>query len=518
MTTPSGEGTDGGSSGAPPTPEAPAPEKSSGDTSAAAPESSSAPGKPAEDSADEAPAPESTSEPTPPSDAAGASGDTTANQDPPGDPAGDDAQERGPGGAEQPGQAAPADGSEEDVPGTTPGADMKEVNNEDTRPRPGDDDFIGPVAPEDQRNDSTAGSLQPLIEQLQGTKRDSEVAHSEGDRGSRDVVDSWLDPNQDPARDRTGRTLDETKGVGDSADALGQQVGRSQEQIDAALREIEKSDQDAGSVDLLRPLLGAGESEVVDQRTQDMAAAERERIANLTAEQIRNDPAWDQWEAPPADTVDVSGLITGSSTAAAAGADTVNGVRADLSKMAAPDLMARGDLLDARANIVDWMFDGRYDKWSQATKAEAAALLDAAAEHQSRAEIGKSLSHGLKVGGVVGAPFAVAGAVNDYYNGGESAPQAIVSNGVGLGTSVATGAAVGAAVGSFIPVPIVGTAVGAGVGALAGTVAGAFTSGMVDSFFENGFDVGRAAENGWTDIVSAGEALWGGAKWLTGNE
>jgi hypothetical protein len=63
--------------------------------------------------------------------------------------------------------------------------------------------------------------------------------------------------------------------------------------------------------------------------------------------------------------------------------------------------------------------------------------------------------------------------------------------------------ATGAVVGSFVPIPGVGTAAGAVIGAGVGI----FTSGAIDSLFENGPDVGAAAEAGWDAVADTGEAI-----------
>ncbi|AXB43217.1 hypothetical protein A4R43_12205 [Amycolatopsis albispora] len=378
------------------------------------------------------------------------------------EPAGDNAQENG--SPEQSGQEATTEGDEEKVPGTIPGADMEEVNDEDTRPRPGEEGFIGPVAPEDRQNGSSGGSLDSIIEQLQGTKRDSDHAHSEGDRGSRDVIDSWLDPNQDPARDRTGRTLDETRAVGDSADALGQQVGRTQEQIDAARREIEKSDQDAGSAGLLQSLLGSGESDVVDQRAQELAAAERERIAHQTADQIRNDPAWDQLETAPHRNPEV---LAGADILANAGAG-VDGAQLAQEAARKADWWS-GIAARAREYLPNSDVQRHVTLHGQVGRGESNAL------HFSN--VSKLANVASKFGGpVLGLPLAGQAIDNDIADG-ESVAQAYWSNGAGWGASALTGLAIGASVGG---------PVGAVLGAIGGAAAGAVTSGAIDNWFEHG--------------------------------
>ncbi|AXB43216.1 hypothetical protein A4R43_12200 [Amycolatopsis albispora] len=159
--------------------------------------------------------------------------------------------------------------------------------------------------------DGPAGILGGLADEWQRTSGDASSARDEGEGGARAAGESWQDDNQRPQQERTGRTLDETKGVEESARAMEDQVRRSGEQIDAALKAIEASDRDAGSVGLLEPLLGAGERDVVTSRTDAMAAEERERIETETAQRIRNDPGWEQIApaatapapppAPPAD-------------------------------------------------------------------------------------------------------------------------------------------------------------------------------------------------------------------------
>jgi hypothetical protein len=107
-------------------------------------------------------------------------------------------------------------------------------------------------------------------------------------------------------------------------------------------------------------------------------------------------------------------------------------------------------------------------------------------------EIPKGLSRTLKGLGAAALGYGIYADMQD----GESATQAVVSNGVGFGASVAAGAAIG----TLIPVPGVGTA----VGALGGAVVGLFVSGMADSFFDNGMDslsdVGGAIVDGAQEV------------------
>ncbi|GEP69609.1 hypothetical protein CSO01_23240 [Cellulomonas soli] len=111
---------------------------------------------------------------------------------------------------------------------------------------------------------------------------------------------------------------------------------------------------------------------------------------------------------------------------------------------------------------------------------------------------------GRIVGPVVG--LLVTGvSIKTDIDAGESEEQAVTSNVAGLGASIAAGAATGAVLGTFFPG--LGNVAGAIIGAAVGTVAGIITSGMVDSLFENGPDVGMAAESGWNDLVSTGTAV-----------
>lgn len=98
----------------------------------------------------------------------------------------------------------------------------------------------------------------------------------------------------------------------------------------------------------------------------------------------------------------------------------------------------------------------------------------------------------------LGGVLAIGGAYYDYAHGGESAEQAILSNGGGFAASLATGALVGTAIGGPVGT-VVGAVVGAGVGV--------FTSGMIDGLFENGGDVTDAAMAGLDTVVDTGAAL-----------
>ncbi len=111
----------------------------------------------------------------------------------------------------------------------------------------------------------------------------------------------------------------------------------------------------------------------------------------------------------------------------------------------------------------------------------------------------------LKTGGrVLGAAGLGLGIWSDL-DSGESATQAVVSQGGGFAASLAAGAATGAVVGSIVPVG--GTIVGAVVGTAVGAVAGIFSDGVIDSLFENGPDVGAALSAGWDAVQDVGSAI-----------
>jgi uncharacterized protein YukE len=109
-----------------------------------------------------------------------------------------------------------------------------------------------------------------------------------------------------------------------------------------------------------------------------------------------------------------------------------------------------------------------------------------------------------RAGRILGPIGLGLGIYNDYQEG-ESVTQIAVSQGVSFGAGVAAGAGVGALIGSVVPGP--GTAIGAGVGAIVGAGVSIFSDGMIDSFFENGPDVGEALSEGVDALADTGEAI-----------
>ena len=121
-----------------------------------------------------------------------------------------------------------------------------------------------------------------------------------------------------------------------------------------------------------------------------------------------------------------------------------------------------------------------------------------------------------RAGKILGPLGIGLGVVNDWQEG-ETGPQIAVSQGVsaglgaaagygvGLGASVGTAALIGATAGSVVPG--VGTAVGAVVGTVVGAGIAIFADGAIDSFFENGPDVGAAWDEGVEALTDTGEAI-----------
>jgi uncharacterized protein YukE len=126
--------------------------------------------------------------------------------------------------------------------------------------------------------------------------------------------------------------------------------------------------------------------------------------------------------------------------------------------------------------------------------------------------LAKLLGRGGKVLGPLGLGLGI---YNDYQEG-ETTTQIVVSQGVSTGVGVAAGAgatvlssmAVGAAIGSVVPGA--GTAVGAVVGTVVGAGIAIFSDGAIDSFFENGPDVGKAFEEGVDALADTGKAIGDG--------
>lgn len=122
-------------------------------------------------------------------------------------------------------------------------------------------------------------------------------------------------------------------------------------------------------------------------------------------------------------------------------------------------------------------------------------------------EVPKGVTRGLWALDVLATGYAIKADMDE----GESAGQAVTSNGVSMVASIAAGAYIGGVVGTAIPVPVLGTAVGIVAGAAVGTVTGAITSGLIDSVWENGLtsldDAGKAINSGWNEVKDTGAAI-----------
>ncbi|SFE33792.1 hypothetical protein SAMN04487819_11188 [Actinopolyspora alba] len=139
--------------------------------------------------------------------------------------------------------------------------------------------------------------------------------------------------------------------------------------------------------------------------------------------------------------------------------------------------------------------------WRAGNRGEFERLLGRSEKYATRASTASDdvAAYGKTIGraGLAFSGALTVGAVAYDMSNGESAAQAVSSNGVGLASSVVVSSAVSGALAGTA----VGGPVGFAVGAIAGVAAGAITSGAVDHAFENGSDdVGRLADD-------AGEVL-----------
>lgn len=172
-----------------------------------------------------------------------------------------------------------------------------------------------------------------------------------------------------------------------------------------------------------------------------------------------------------------------------------------------------------------WLFFQTLDEARlEADRLAIAGRLDEAEDLLSQArhlDDSRALRYLGRAGKVLGPLGFVLGAYNDYQEG-ETNTQIAVSQGVstglgvaaGVGASALTGAAMGATFGSVVPG--VGTAVGAVVGTAIGAGTAIFADGAIDSLFENGPDVGAAAEAGVEALADTGEAIADGMSSVAG--
>ncbi|SFB46013.1 hypothetical protein SAMN05216266_112134 [Amycolatopsis marina] len=481
-------GTDNSSSAPPSSAGAPPPETSGeSNTEQEAPaDDSTAPAPPKEPAGDGA---STASETPPPSES------TSGGEDPGGASPDDHSQKPGPENAEQqPGKDAPAadgeevpetvpggemreaqdasgEGSGDEVPGIIPGADVREVKDED-KPAEGvlplDDEFATTVRNEGPNLDTPAGILDDLGQQWNGTGRSADTVHSEGTGGMAAVRDSWQDPAQESMQRRTDPSLEETRSVGDSARAMDEQVRRAGEQARAASDGMEQNiARQAPGYYLATSTLPPGERDVAGRRIVDITVGENRDLVNQAANNIANDPGWEQVEAPPASTP----------------GDPAPGLYA-----------VSGTALDSGANLL---------AQKHASSVAAQGFDDVAS---------KVLKVGKVGGGVLGGLAALGSAAHDVHEAPpeerESFWQAVASNSAGLAASIAAPAAAG-----FVAGAVGGAGIGAIPGAIIGLGAGVVASGAVDSLFENGVgDPGGALLDGVNSLDETGHALLDGGR------
>jgi len=179
----------------------------------------------------------------------------------------------------------------------------------------------------------------------------------------------------------------------------------------------------------------------------------------------------------------------------------------DEASRAIADLQANPDRYVQRR----WFFFERVDTARlEADRLAIAGKLDEAQDLLARANAaGESrLPANLgRVGKALGVIGLGLGVYNDYAEG-ETAPQIATSQGVSFLAGMGTGAAAGAAIGSVVPVA--GTAVGAVAGTIIGAGVAIFSDGMIDSFFENGPDVGEALSEGVEALGDTASAIGDG--------
>lgn len=166
-----------------------------------------------------------------------------------------------------------------------------------------------------------------------------------------------------------------------------------------------------------------------------------------------------------------------------------------------------------------WIFFKTLDRTKlEADRLAIAGKLDRASaliDESSKLDDAKSLKYLGRAGKLLGPVGLGLGIYNDYQEG-ESTTQIAVSQGAsaglgvaaGFGASVGSAALAGAAFGSVVPG--FGTAVGAVVGTAVGAGVAIFADGAIDSLFENGPDVGKAAEEGLKALEDTGGAITDG--------
>ncbi|KHK95750.1 hypothetical protein LK09_18145 [Microbacterium mangrovi] len=209
------------------------------------------------------------------------------------------------------------------------------------------------------------------------------------------------------------------------------------------------------------------------------------------------------WDSAAGDLVSVAtGLVTGAASAGDM-ANTVYRLRSVVAR-------EKDRLATAQRNLADSIKDGHISR----PKDEIYGFVDEAAEasrgiKSAQDAMGKASTKfrpGLRVGAklnrglwVLGAAAAAYGVYDDLQHG-ESAEQAVVSNGGSFAASLGAGIVTGAVFGTIFEPPV-GTIVGAALGAIVGAGVGIFTSGVIDHLYED-------AAPGWADTLRAGVDEW----------
>ncbi|TGO06687.1 hypothetical protein [Serinibacter arcticus] len=171
------------------------------------------------------------------------------------------------------------------------------------------------------------------------------------------------------------------------------------------------------------------------------------------------------------------------------------------------DIANNSGFWDRRYRRISWLPGWLDRNRIEADRLAAQGLIDEAADLRTQAAdlAPGRVSRIFRVAGRILGPVGFGLGVYNDWQEGESVEQIAVSQGGGLLAGVAAGAGVGALVGSIVPGP--GTAIGAAVGAVVGAGVSIFADGAIDSFFENGPDVGEALSSGVDALADTGEAI-----------
>ncbi|PWD50856.1 hypothetical protein C8046_09535 [Serinibacter arcticus] len=175
------------------------------------------------------------------------------------------------------------------------------------------------------------------------------------------------------------------------------------------------------------------------------------------------------------------------------------------------DIANNSGFWDRRYRNISWLPGWLDQSRIEADRLAAQGLMDQADDLRTQAanlEPGRTSRIFRTAGKILGPLGLGLGVYNDWQEG-ESVEQIAVSQGgsaalgalAGIGAAAGTGALIGSVV------PGVGTAVGAVVGTVIGAGVAIFADGAIDSFFENGPDVGEAWNSGVEALGDTAEAI-----------